>query len=175
MNWFGSLLKKVFFWKENIYSLESKFFPFSVDPFVDEIWFKQEVTKVVCIVKSILKTCLCNIDPLKPHVYIVKLVFTGVYIFFLFVLKNIYCGYSLEPPRRGGSHEYLQPMFWVEKWKFIWKFSAFRGDVFSIYLKQACFRNVAEDLPSASCTPAPPPPPPPPQPPTPVPSKEWIL
>ena len=25
--------------------------------------------------------------------------------------KNIYCGYSLEPPRWGGSNEYLQSMF----------------------------------------------------------------
>ena len=27
-------------------------------------------------------------------------------IFFTFLLKNIDCGYSLEPPRRGGSNEY---------------------------------------------------------------------
>ena len=25
--------------------------------------------------------------------------------------QNIYCGYSLEPPRRGGSNEYLQSVF----------------------------------------------------------------
>ena len=25
--------------------------------------------------------------------------------------QNIYCGYSLEPPRRGGSNEYQQYMF----------------------------------------------------------------
>ena len=32
------------------------------------------------------KTCLYNFDPLKPHFYIVKLGFTGVYIiFFIFV------------------------------------------------------------------------------------------
>ena len=43
-----------------------------------------------------------NFDPLKPHFYIVKLGFTGVYIIFLFLLKNIDCWYSLEPPRRGG-------------------------------------------------------------------------
>ena len=30
-----------------------------------------------------MKTCLCNFDPLKPHFYIVKLGFTGVYIIFL--------------------------------------------------------------------------------------------
>ena len=25
--------------------------------------------------------------------------------------QNLDCGYSLEPPRRGGSNEYPQPMF----------------------------------------------------------------
>ena len=28
--------------------------------------------------------------------------------------KNIDCGYSLEPPRLGGSNEYPQSMFWAE-------------------------------------------------------------
>ena len=28
--------------------------------------------------------------------------------------QNIDCGYSLEPPRRGGSNEYQQFMFWAE-------------------------------------------------------------
>ena len=31
----------------------------------------------------ITKICLYNFDPLKPHFYIVKLRFTGVYIIFL--------------------------------------------------------------------------------------------
>ena len=34
----------------------------------------------------IMKTCPCNEDPLTPHYYIVKLGFTGVYIFVLFLL-----------------------------------------------------------------------------------------
>ena len=55
---------------------------------------------------TITKTCLYNFDPLKPNFYIVKLGFTGVYIIFLILLKNIDCGYSLESPRRGGSNEY---------------------------------------------------------------------
>ena len=59
----------------------------------------------------ITKTRLYNFDPLKPHFYIVKLGFTGVYIIFLCLLKNIDCGYSLEPPRRGGSNENPQSMF----------------------------------------------------------------
>ena len=52
----------------------------------------------------ITKTHLYNFDPLKPHFYIVKLGFTGVYIIFLFLLKNIDCGYSLEPPRVTSTH-----------------------------------------------------------------------
>ena len=66
------------------------------------------------VYKEITTTYLYNFDPLKPHFYIVKLGFTGVYIFFLFLLKNIDCGYSLEPPRRGGSNEFPQSMFWAE-------------------------------------------------------------
>ena len=59
----------------------------------------------------ITKTCPYNFDPLKPHFYIVKLGFTGVYIIFLISTQNIDFGYSLEPPRRGGSNEYPQSMF----------------------------------------------------------------
>ena len=52
------------------------------------------------------ETCPYNVEPLKPHFYVLNLGFTGVYmIFFLFLLKNIDCGYSLEPPRRGDSNE----------------------------------------------------------------------
>ena len=46
---------------------------------------------------SITKTRLYNFDPLKPHFYIVKLGFTGVYIIFLISAQNIDCRYSLEP------------------------------------------------------------------------------
>ena len=28
--------------------------------------------------------------------------------------QNINCVYSLEPPRRGGSNEYPQSMFWAK-------------------------------------------------------------
>ena len=87
---------------------------------------------------SITKTYLYNFDPLKPHFYIVKLGFTGVHIIFLISAQNIDCGYSLEPPRRGGSNEYPQTMFWAEIWKkisefFIWKFSFFGDQIFSIF------------------------------------------
>ena len=39
-----------------------------------------------------------------------------VLIFFLFVHRNICCGYSLEAPCRGASNEYPQHMFlWTNK------------------------------------------------------------
>ena len=105
----------------------------------------------VCL--SITKTCLYNFDPLKPHLYIVKLGFTGSHIIFLISAQNIDCGCSLEPPRWGGSNEYPQSMFWAEKrggsnehpqsmfwaeiWKisefFIWILLSFDGKIFSIF------------------------------------------
>ena len=64
------------------------------------------------IIFFVTKTRLYNSDPRKPHFYIVKLGFTGVYIIFLlFSAQNIDRGYSLEPPPRGGSNEYPRSMF----------------------------------------------------------------
>ena len=65
----------------------------------------------------ITKTCIYNFDPLKSHFYIVKLRFTGVCIIVLISAQNIDCMYLLEPPRRGGSNEYPQSIFWTEIWK----------------------------------------------------------
>ena len=38
------------------------------------------------------------------------------YIFLIFA-QNIDCGYTLEPPQRGGSNEYPQSMFWSKNKK----------------------------------------------------------
>ena len=38
--------------------------------------------------ENITKTSLYNFDPLKPHVYIIKLGFTGYSLFFLFLVKK---------------------------------------------------------------------------------------
>ena len=91
---------------------------------------------------TITKTRLYNFDPLEPHFYIVKLGLTGYTLFFIFLLKNIDCGYSLEPPRWGGSNEYPQSMFWAE----IWKMSEFLSEnfhflvvKFSTYLNRHVF------------------------------------
>ena len=58
----------------------------------------------------ITKTCPCNIQRFFSSVKIEKFM-RIFFIFFLFLLKNIDCGYSLEPPRQGGSNEYPQSMF----------------------------------------------------------------
>ena len=69
--------------------------------------------------------------------YIVKLGFTGYTLVFLFLLKNIDCGYLLKPPRRGCSNKYLQSMIWEKIWKvpqfFIWKFSFFGCKSYNIF------------------------------------------
>ena len=87
---------------------------------------------------DITKMYLYNFDPLKPHFYIVKLGFTGVYIIFLISAQNIDCGYSLEPPRWGSSNKYPQSMFWAQIWKNIRIFLSenfhFLVAKFSVYL-----------------------------------------
>ena len=50
---------------------------------------------------------LYNFDPIKPHFYIIKLGFTGVYIIFLIYAQ-----------KRGGSNEYQQSMLWAENEKY---------------------------------------------------------
>ena len=37
---------------------------------------------------------------------------------FLMFAHNIDCGYTLEPPRRCGSNEYPQSMFWSKNMKY---------------------------------------------------------
>ena len=65
----------------------------------------------------ITKTCIYNFDPLKPRFYLVKLRLTGYTLSCFFLVINIDCAYLSEPPRRGGSNEYPQYMFWAKIWK----------------------------------------------------------
>ena len=60
---------------------------------------------------GITKTCQYNVTILNPTFVSKTGVYKGIHYFFLFLLKNINCGYSLEPPHRGGSNEYPQFMF----------------------------------------------------------------
>ena len=56
------------------------------------------------------------LTPFNPTFIQQNLGLQGYKLIFLFLLKNIDCVYSLEPPR-GGSNEYPQSMFWAEIWK----------------------------------------------------------
>ena len=53
----------------------------------------------------------------------------GVYIIFLISAQNIDCGYSLEPPRRGGSNEFPQSNF-EQKYE---KYQSFYLKIFSFW------------------------------------------
>ena len=45
-----------------------------------------EYSMCVCVMVDIMKTSPCNKDPFTPHLYTVKLGFTGVYIILLILL-----------------------------------------------------------------------------------------
>ena len=77
------------------------------------------------LILYITKTRLYNVDPLKPHFYIVKLGFTEVYIIFHISAQNIDCGYSLKLP-----HLLSRNMKNIRI--FIGKFSFFGDKIFSI-------------------------------------------
>ena len=120
--WFKHFISEYFIGVCNVYG-------------TNEIWSEQNITK----------RRLYNFDPLKHHFYIVKLGFTGVYIIFFILQKNIDCGYSLESPRRGGSNEYPQSMFSAEIRK-IYFFFFFLSEIFqflvvkfSIHLNRRVF------------------------------------
>ena len=40
-----------------------------------------------------------------------------MFVIFLIFAQNIDCGYTLQPPRRGGSKGYQQSMFWSKNKK----------------------------------------------------------
>ena len=61
--------------------------------------------------------------------------------------QNIDCGYSLEPPRRGGSNEYQQFNFWAEIGKLMYthvnpKYYCIKVGFKAVKIIKACFRDV---------------------------------
>ena len=58
-----------------------------------------------------MKTCPCNI---QRFFKLLKLKIFGIFLIFA---QKIDCGYTLEPPRGGGSNEYPQSMFWSKNKK----------------------------------------------------------
>ena len=64
----------------------------------------------------ITETCPCNI---QRNVLVAKNENFNWNFFNIFLIfaPNIDCGYTLEPPQRGGSNEYPQSMFWSKNKK----------------------------------------------------------
>ena len=95
----------------------------------------------MCMLKvsNITITYVYNFEPLKPHFYIVKLGFTGVYIIFHISAKNIDCEYSYEPSRQGSSNEYHN-LYFEQKYEkyqnFLSENFQFLEVNFSIYLNR---------------------------------------
>ena len=86
----------------------------------------------------ITKTRLYNFDPLKPHFYVIKLGFTGVYIIFLiFAQKHRLWVLVRTATIYGFSRNMKKYQFLSENFQFL-------GEIFYIYFKYACFRNVRE-------------------------------
>ena len=65
-----------------------------------------EIVNYTIITKTRLFKYTENFTTKKWQFFRLKIV-----IFFHISAQNIDCGYSLEPPRRGGSNEYPQSMF----------------------------------------------------------------
>ena len=68
---------------------------------------------------------------------------------FLIFAQNIDCGYMLVPPRRGGSNEYPQSMFWSKnkKNRYIPAYSIFYIKVGykGVYMSWTCFPDGVSD------------------------------
>ena len=79
----------------------------------EHLWWKQIVMQ-------------WGVHPLRKHAHMIYSNFFRSKIdnfqrknfdIFLIFAQNIDCGYMLEPPRRGGSNEYPQSMFWSKNKK----------------------------------------------------------
>ena len=60
----------------------------------------------------------------------------GYTLFFLFLIENIECGYSLELPRQAvltSTHNLCFEQKYEKYQVFIWKFSVFGGEIFFIF------------------------------------------
>ena len=69
--------------------------------------------------------------------------------------KNIDCGYTLEPPRRGGSNEYQQSMFWninkknIDRYPCKPQFCYIKVGLKGVYITRTYYRD--EELHNTIC------------------------
>ena len=107
---------------------------------------------------SMTKTYLYNFDPIKHHLYIVKLEFTGVCIIFHMSAQKYRLWILVRSPQRGGSKEYpqcffgknMKNMLFFVVFFFLKIFSFWRWNVLYIWIGvfSLCWRkqyNTAED------------------------------
>ena len=71
---------------------------------------KTYIDLLLSLNKSLRKHAYSNIQKISPPKN-EKFQTTNSDFFFHISAQNINCGYSLEPPRRGGSNKYPQSMF----------------------------------------------------------------
>ena len=69
---------------------------------------------------------------------------------FLIFAQNIDCGYTLEPPRRGGSNEYPQSMFWSKNKKNRYtpanpSFSIYKVGFKGVYITRTCYPDAGQN------------------------------
>ena len=91
---------------------------------------------------NITKTRPCNIQRFLK-LSKMKIFNRKILIFFLFLLKTD-CRYTLDPPRRGSSNEYPQPMFWSKNKKNRYtpanpSFSYIKVGFKGVYIARTCF------------------------------------
>ena len=63
-----------------------------------------------------MKTCPLN-DNAFSEAVLIEIFQSKKFDVLNFFAQNIDCVYTLEPPRRGGSNEYPQSMFWSKNKK----------------------------------------------------------
>ena len=65
-----------------------------------------------------------------------------IFDIFLILAQNIDCGYTLEPPQRGGSNEYPQSMFWSKIRKICRPhFFYIKVGCKGVFVTRTCFRD----------------------------------
>ena len=104
---------------------------------------------------SILKTCPCNQQDFFFFFFFFFFLGGGGgggcknenfhwknYLFDIFLVfaQNIDCGHTLELPRRGGSNEYPQSMFWSKnKYTPANPSFLYKSGVYGVYISWTCF------------------------------------
>ena len=70
----------------------------------------------------------------------------GNFDIFNMFAQNIDCGYTLEPPRQGGSNEYPQSMSWIKNkkknvYRCIARFNYIKVGYEGIYVTRTCYSD----------------------------------